>query len=361
MKPRQPDGPGTPLAEGKLPLELLERLLGYTSRSPLLAVGAMPGEDAAVARGAETIVLTADPITFTEERIGAYAVAVNANDIVAMGGRPVYLTTTILLSPGTTEEGLERIFADISLACRRNGILWVGGHTEVTPVVTRTVVCGQAVGFLSRAPLSTGGARPGDLVFMSKWAGLEGTTTIARERPVETREVLGEERFRAVLGWLDEPGISIVEEGKALEGLALSSGHDPTEGGVAMGIHEICRRSGAGAAISLEAIPVREETRLLCARFGMDPLGLLSSGVFLCTASPPEAREACRLLDARGIPASVIGEMRERGEGVWLERNGVREALAFSAQDEIVKLARRAGRPRGRWPGRPSAPRPSPR
>ena len=84
-------------------------------------------------------------------------VAVNANDIVAMGGRPVYLTTTILLAPGATEEELERIFSDIADACRRAGILWVGGHTEVTPVVTRTVVCGQAVGFLSGPPLSTGG------------------------------------------------------------------------------------------------------------------------------------------------------------------------------------------------------------
>jgi len=77
----------SPLAEGKLAPGLLERLLRYTSRSPLLAVGAFPGEDAAVAAGAETIVLTADPITFTDERIGAYVVAVNANDIVAMGVR----------------------------------------------------------------------------------------------------------------------------------------------------------------------------------------------------------------------------------------------------------------------------------
>src|SRR5208283_3260471 len=84
-----------PLAEGKLPMELLERLLRHTSRAPHLTVGALAGEDAAVAPGARTIVITSDPVTFTEERIGAYVVAVNANDIVAMGGEPVYLTTTI--------------------------------------------------------------------------------------------------------------------------------------------------------------------------------------------------------------------------------------------------------------------------
>jgi hydrogenase expression/formation protein HypE len=326
------------LAEGKLPTDLLERLLRHTSHSPLLAVGALPGEDAAVAPGAQTIVITADPITFTEERIGAYVVAVNANDIVAMGGKPVYLTTTVLLAPGATEDDLERIFSDIAAACARAGILWVGGHTEVTPAVQRTVVCGQAVGFLSGEPLSTGGARPGDCLCMTKWVGLEGTTTIAREEPDVSRRILGEERFESVLGWLDRPGISIVEEGRVLEGLPLSSGHDPTEGGVAMGIQEICRRSGTGAMVSYEALPIREETRLLCARYGMDPLGLLSSGVFLFTAPRPVADQARALLESRGIPAAVIGDILGKGDGVWLTKGGAREPLAFSAQDEIVKL-----------------------
>jgi len=327
-----------PLAEGKLPMELLERLLRHTSRAPHLTVGALAGEDAAVAPGARTIVITSDPVTFTEERIGAYVVAVNANDIVAMGGEPVYLTTTILLAPGATEDTLEKIFSDIAQACARAGILWVGGHTEVTPVVTRTLVCGQAVGFLSREPLQTGGAKPGDCLCMTKWVGLEGTTLITRQKPAECREALGEDRFSSVVGWLDNTGISIVEEGKALGGLALTSGHDPTEGGVAMGIQEICRRSGAGAVISREALPIREETRLLCVLFGMDPLGLLSSGVFLFTASRPVAEQACAVLETRGIPAAVIGTITGPGTGVWVEHHGERQPLAFSEQDEIVKL-----------------------
>jgi hydrogenase maturation factor len=332
--------PKEPLAEGKLPTEVLERLLKYTSRSPLLLIGAYPGEDAAVALGSDRIVLTADPITFTEERIGAYVVAVNANDIVAMGGTPKYLTTTILLPPGKNEDDLEAIFVDISSACKKSDLLWVGGHTEVTPVVKRTVIAGQAVGFLSREPLSSAGARPGDCIGMSKWVGFEGTTTIARERPKETEEVLGLEGLRRVRAWLDDPGISIVEEGKALERLALTSAHDPTEGGVAMGIHEICRRSGAGAVIFSDRIPIREETRLLCSRFSMDPLGLLSSGVFLFTASREVLEEACRLLSVRGIAAALIGEVREEAEGIMLQRDGSTEPLACSAQDEIVRLSR---------------------
>jgi hydrogenase maturation factor len=326
------------LPTGKLPTDVLERLLAYTSTAPELSVAAAAGEDAAVAAGAPVIVLTADPITFTEERIGAYVVAVNANDIVAMGGRPVYLTTTLLAPPGTTDARLEEVFADIADACRAAGMLWAGGHTEVTPSVNRIVVAGQAVGFLSRPPLATGGGRPGDLIGMSKWAGLEGTTLIARERPAESEAALGGERYRAVLDWLDRPGISIIAEGRALEGLALTGGHDPTEGGIAMGVHEIARRSGCGVLLAADRIPVREETRLLCDRFGLAPLGLLGSGVFLFTAPRPVAEEACRRLEAAGIPAALIGEMLGRGEQVWIERGGRRALLPYSVQDEIVKL-----------------------
>jgi hydrogenase expression/formation protein HypE len=326
------------LPAGKLPTEVLERLLAYTSTAPELQVPAGVGEDAAVASGAPVLVLTADPITFTEERIGAYVVAVNANDIVAMGGRPVYLTTTLLAPPGTTEERLEEVFADIAGACRAAGMLWAGGHTEVTAAVNRIVVAGQAVGFLSRAPLATGGARPGDAIGMSKWAGLEGTTLIARERPGESEAALGAVRYRAVLDWLERPGISIIAEGNALAGLALTSGHDPTEGGIAMGVHEIARRSGCGALLRADRIPIREETRVLCARFGLDPLGLLASGVFLFTAPRAVAEEACRRLETAGIPAALIGEMLEKGDPVWMERGGRRESLAYSVQDEIIKL-----------------------
>ncbi len=291
-----------------------------------------------MAAGSDTLVLTADPVTFTGERLGVYVAAVNANDIVAMGGRPVYLTTTVLLPQGSTAEEVEGIFSDIASACRRIGLLWVGGHTEVTPAVSRTVVCGQAVGFLTGRPLSTAGARPRDALCMTKWAGLEGSTTIARIRPQASREALGEDGIRAVLGWLDQPGISIVEEGRALEGLELSSGHDPTEGGIAMGIHEICRASRVGAVIRQEALCVKEETRRLCARFGLDPLGLLSSGVLLFTAAPAVAEDACRRVRDRGIPAAVVGTIGEPGTGEWLDTGGTRVPLAFSEQDEILRI-----------------------
>ncbi len=326
------------LQEGKLPSVMLNKLLENTSAAPEIIVGAEAGEDAAVVKGSGTIIITADPITFTEENIGTYTVAVNCNDIVAMGGKPVYLTTTILLPPGTTQERLKTVFDEIKIACEKSDLLWVGGHTEVTSAVTRIVVSAQAVGFIQKDPTTTCGAHPGDLLVMTKWVGLEGTTLIARDRYEESRKILGIKAFKNVLGWIDDPGISILKEGQILDSFSLSSAHDPTEGGVATGIHEIALRSNVGARIFWDKLPIKRETTMICRHFKLDPLGILSSGVFLFTAQPPQARNACNTLAENGIPAVIIGEITDNPEEIILERGGEVSPLPVFVQDELIKL-----------------------
>ncbi len=331
------------LAEGKVPPALLKKLLKHTARGSNsqgndagVIVGAAAGEDAAVVRGAPSLVITADPITFTEIYIGTYAVAVNSNDIVAMGGRPHYLTTTILLPLGTQRSRLEQVFKEIQEAAAASGILWVGGHTEVSPAVNRIVVSAQAVGFLKKNPTTTANARPGELLVMSKWAGLEGSTLIARERPEEARKLLGPKKFREVLSWIKK--ISVAAEGRILEPVAVGAAHDPTEGGIATSIHEIASRSRVGVRVFLEKITIRTPTKQLCTFFDLDPLGLLSSGTLLFTCSPGEADKACRTLIETGVGAAIIGEITNNPDQVDLIDHGRSRPLPFFVRDELIKL-----------------------
>ncbi|UCF95815.1 MAG: hypothetical protein JSV89_11580 [Spirochaetaceae bacterium] len=328
------------LAEGKLSRERLQELLTLTAHSsPEILVGADVGEDAAVVRGSERLILTADPITFTEENIGFYTVAVNSNDIVAMGGRPMYLVTTILLPLGTREQRLQTIFEELNEASRRAGVLWVGGHTEVTSAVNRIIISAQAIGFLRGKPTRTSDAHSGELLVMSKWTALEATTLIAREKPDISRKLLGGERYQEVLDWLYEPGISILREGEILQGIQVAAAHDPTEGGIATGVHEIAERSEVGIRLFRERIPVRPETEILCKHFGLEPLGALSSGVFLFTAAAGEAKKACGLLNRRGVPAAVIGEITDQRGSVELVDGGESQPLPLFTRDEIIKLS----------------------
>ncbi len=323
------------LPEGKIDGELLAGLLPAGSVSAGVMIGAALGEDAAVVAGAARLALTGDPITLAGSDIGRYAVAVNCNDLVAMGAVPRYLTTTLLLPPGTTRAALAALFAELAAAATASGIAWVGGHTEVTGAVTRPVVAGAAVGVVAGEPWSSARVRPGDAIVLTKWVALEGTTVLARER-ADAPALFGAEHATAA-GWLEEPGISVVAEGRVLRAFAIHAAHDPTEGGVAQGLHELASCSGVAIEVAAAALPVREATRRVCRALSLDPLGLLASGALLFSAAPGEAHRALPALHDAGIAAAIIGEAAA-GRGVTLRTASGSRPLPAFPQDEITRL-----------------------
>ena len=98
------------LAVGKLPPQLLERLLGKVAPTdPRVVMGPRLGEDAAVLdMGDRYLVATADPITFATDEAGWYALHVNANDIAVRGARPLWFLATVLLPEGGATEDARR-------------------------------------------------------------------------------------------------------------------------------------------------------------------------------------------------------------------------------------------------------------
>jgi hydrogenase expression/formation protein HypE len=83
---------------------------------------------------------------------------------------------------------------------------------------------------------------------------------------------------------------------------------------------------------------VHPHARAICRHFGLDPLGALSSGVFLFTAAPEEARRACAALGRRGIASATIGEITAASGKVQIRRAGTLRALRRFARDEVLKL-----------------------
>ena len=158
------------LATGKLPLEALSALLRCCPIvDPRVIVGPRVGEDAAVIEfGDRLLVAKTDPITFATDRIGWYAVHVNANDVATTGATPCWFLVTLLLPETTaTRQMAERIMAQVGDACRSLGVSVVGGHTEVSYGLDRPLVVGHMLGEVARDRLvQTGGARVGDAVLL---------------------------------------------------------------------------------------------------------------------------------------------------------------------------------------------------
>ena len=298
---------------GKLPADVLNRLLSKTRPAEGVLIGPAYGEDAAAVRfGGKILVAATDPITFTTDRIGHYAVSVNANDIAAHGARPRYFLAMILLPDGACESDAECVFNQINESCERIGVALIGGHTEVTQAVDRIVVSGCMLGEVDEGGLvHTAGARVGDALVLAGGIAIEGTAILAREAEDELlAKGIAPEVIESAKGLLDNPGICILDYAMAATEVGgVTSMHDPTEGGLAAALRELAAAAGCGLVIDRDAIHILPECRAMCDALRLDPLGLIASGSLLIACSPEGAGEILARIQAAGVPASNIGEV----------------------------------------------------
>jgi len=333
----------TSLPVGKLPSDMLDKMLkAYISLDERIKVGPSIGEDAAaVDIGDRYLLIKTDPITFVAEDIGTYTVRINANDIATMGGKPLWLLTSILLpEKRTTNELVEEIFRQLSSACKGIGVSLCGGHTEITRGIDRVIVVGAMIGEVKKGGLiTTGGARTGDDMLLTKGIAVEGTSVIARQKGKDLEAVFGSDFVQRCRGFIERPGISILKDAEiAVRYGDIHSMHDPTEGGLATGLFEVAAAADVGLIVEKECISVFPECETLCRHYGLDPLGLIASGSLLIAINPRDTEKVLEALKNNGVPAAKIGKILPKGQGLKIKRdNGVFELPVFD-RDEITKI-----------------------
>lgn len=330
------------LGTGKLPLDLLDRLLTRHSRPDArLVVGPQVGEDAAVIdMGHAYLVAKSDPITFATDEIGWYVVHVNANDVATMGATPRWFLLTLLLPEGQTNQALvEEIFEQVSSACDSLGAVLGGGHTEVTHDLDRPIAVGIMLGEVEKGALvRSAGAQPGDAVIMTKGIAIEGTAVLAREAGELLAAQVGQSMVEQGRRFLKDPGISIVRDAEILRhAVPVHAMHDPTEGGLATGLWEIARASGRGIAIEADRVPVLPETATFCEALALDPMGLIASGTLVATVAAKDAEAAVQALWAAGISATQIGRVVDGPPVVEAIAAQGRRRLPVFEQDELAR------------------------
>jgi hydrogenase expression/formation protein HypE len=331
-----------PIPVGKLPHRLLDGLLKQLPQAdPRVLIGPRLGEDAAVIdMGGWCLIVTADPITFATDRIGWYAVHVNANDVAVMGARPRWFFVTLLLPAGqTTAASVSSVMADIGATCTELGITVCGGHTEITFDLTRPIVIGQMLGEVEPHRLvRKSNLKVGDEVLLTRGVAIEGTAILARERSEALRGKVPDGLLDRASRFLDDPGISVVEAAMtAIAAGDVHAMHDPTEGGVLTGLAELAAASDTGLRVFADRVPVYPETASLCEAFGLDPLGLIASGALLIGAAPREAGAIVDALVRQGIPTVGVAEVRPRSDGLSVEIGGESRPLVIPERDEIAK------------------------
>ena len=319
---------------GKLPPnELTQRIFSHlTTRRPEVLLHSSLGEDSSVIDfGDELCVVSTDPITGAVSAAGWLAVHISANDVASNGAEPVACLLTILAPPTTSEDEIEQIMKDASEAARELNLEIVGGHTEVTAAVNQMVLSATVMGKVSRNRMVTSsGAKEGDMIVITKGAGLEGTSILAHDaaqylgRYIEPR-LLDEARDLT-------KQISVVKEGRIAARLGASAMHDVTEGGLLGALYEMACCAQLGFIIEAEQIPLLPSTQAICGHLGVDPLRLISSGCMLIAT--PKGEELVRELTGAGIGAKVIGRFTA-GDKLLQHRDGSTEVVAAPKGDEL--------------------------
>ncbi|OGO51275.1 MAG: hypothetical protein A2148_00275 [Chloroflexi bacterium RBG_16_68_14] len=340
-----------PMKAGKLPQDLLARLLARLPADPRVLLGPGVGRDAAAIDlgDGRVLVAKADPVTFATEQIGRYVVHVNANDIACLGARPAWFMATVLLPESASPELAEEIFEQIRTTCDELGVVPVGGHTEITLGLQRPVVAGAMLGETTGESLiRPDAAHAGDHLVLTKGIAIEGTALLARDAPQALRaRGVPDEMIDASARLLIEPGISVVREAlAACRAVRVHALHDPTEGGLATALLELAQASGRHVRLRQDDVPILPETAAVCAALGLDPLGLLASGALLIAVAPGECEVVRDAVVAEGSAATCIGDLASAGEDAIIDSWGQKPLPRFE-RDELARFLQALGEGQG--------------
>ena len=304
------------------------------------------GDDAAVidSPSGSHLLVTADLLVedvdfrrafFGPADIGHKAVAASLSDIAAMGGRPRWA----LLSIGVPREIWEQprfvavLYKAANQLARRHGATVIGGDISRTPerIVVDSVLIGEAA--RGRAVLRSG-ARPGDQIFVTgalggAAAGLRVQEHAGSLGPRAARRLL--DRFKGLTSRQRRPAPR-VEWGALLGERGLAAAMIDLSDGLSSDLAHLCRESGVGALVEAASVPVNPlvgrapaSPQAFARALKTDALALHGGEDYelLFTVRPSDLRKLPKTV--KGVPATRIGEITERGRGVKLLRDGREE------------------------------------
>ncbi len=322
---------------GKLTPEKLNELiftqLKFRRKDVLLHPGI--GEDSAVIDFGELVcVISTDPITGASKGIGRLAVHVSCNDLASNGAEPVGVQLVMLLPEDIAEDRIREIMQEVDQGAAELGIDVLGGHTEITSLVSKPIISATAIGkALKESYVTSSGARYGDDIIITKGAGIEGTAILANDYgEYLINKGIQPETIESAKNFFDE--ISVLQEGLLAAKMGATAMHDVTEGGIYGALYELAKASQLGFDLFKDQVTIRPETKAICDALKIDPLGLISSGTMLITITNGD--DLIEELKKKGILACKIGKMVHSGENLWV--NGEKEEFKLLPRDELWRI-----------------------
>jgi thiamine-monophosphate kinase len=205
-----------------------------------------PGERQHIAVTTDTLVAGVHfPLNTSARAIGHKSIAVNLSDLAAMGAEPSWISLAITL-PEIDESWIDEFCTGVFELCEFYNVQLIGGDTTQGPLSITVTAQGQ-IPFEKH--ISRSGAKAGDWLYVT---GEIGGAALALKH-IQGKVKVSSKHQNDIQKRLDFPKAQVLA-GQALREYATSA-IDLSDGLIA-DLGHICKASGVGANIVLDALPI---------------------------------------------------------------------------------------------------------
>lgn len=250
------------------------------------------------------------PAFFPGGNIGKLAIAGTVNDIAVSGAKPLYITVGFLLEEGFLISDLKEIVMAMASEAERANVKIVAGDTKVVErgsidgIFINTTGIGVVKDGASSLPRTI---EEGDSIIINGSIGDHGVAILSARGELGLITDL-ESDCASLNSLIDE----ILNSSKKIKIM-----RDPTRGGVATTLVEICEDFQVSMEINEVNLPVKPEVEGACDILGFDPLYLANEGKLLVVVAKEDEATVLEVMKKHklGVEATSIGSVVGKGQG----------------------------------------------
>lgn len=314
---------------GRLMHQLIQGLLLEKLNNPILK----ELSDSAVIDYKQRLAFTTDsfvvsPLKFPGGDIGKLAVCGTVNDLVMLAAKPQYLSLALIIEEGLDYHILDSIVDSIALHAKKAKVLVVTGDTKVVErgACDRIFINTSGIGrIVENQRPSLKNIEPQDKIIITGNIAQHGLSVLAKRKELG----LGF-NIQSDCAALNDLLIPILEKTDCIKFM-----RDPTRGGLATTLNEICMGSGLGIIIEEKNIPVSSKVKAGCELLGIDPLYVANEGVAILVVEKESTGKILNLLKRHTLGKQA----RQIGEVVKSPRSQVILNTSFATQRIVDMLA----------------------